>query len=90
MNSGQKVSDAKSSIYFSNNTEVNRKFEVCESLNIMTETLCDKYLGLSALVGAYRSDCFRHLIDRMNLRINGWMEKLLSMGGKEILIKSIA
>ena len=41
-------------------------------------------------MGADRSDCFRHLIDRMNLRINGWMEKLLSMGGKEILIKSIA
>ena len=65
MNSGQKVSKAKSSIYFSNNTEVNTKLEVCESLNIMTETLCDKYLGLSALVGAYRSDCFQHLIDRV-------------------------
>jgi hypothetical protein len=41
-------------------------------------------------VGADQSDCFRHLIDRVNSRINGWKEKLLSMGGKEILIKSIA
>ena len=90
VNSGQKLSEAKSSIYFSNNTEVNTKLEVCESVNIMTETLSDKYLGLSALVGAYRSDCFRHLIDRVNSRINGWKKKLLSMGGKEILIKSIA
>jgi hypothetical protein len=56
----------------------------------MTETLSDKYLGLPALVGANRSDCFRHLIDRVNTRINGWKEKFLSMGGKEILIKSIA
>jgi hypothetical protein len=89
-NSGQKVSEAKSSIFFSNNTHVDAKVEVCEALNIMTESLSDKYLGLPAMVGADRSDCFRHLIDRVNSRINGWKEKLLSMGGKEILIKSIA
>jgi hypothetical protein len=89
-NSGQKVSEAKSSIYFSSNTEVNVKTKACEVLNIMTESLGDKYLGLPAMVGADRSDCFRHLIDRVNSRINGWKEKLLSLGGKEILIKSIA
>jgi len=89
-NSGQKVSEAKSSIFFSTNTEVTVKAEVCESLNIMTESLSDKYLGLPVMVGADRSDCFRHLIDRVNSRINGWQEKLLSQGGKELLIKSIA
>ena len=88
--SGQKVSEAKSRIFFSSNTDVDAKLEVCEALNIMTETLNDKYLGLPALVGADRSDCFRQLIDRVISRINGWKEKLLSMGGKEILIKSIA
>ena len=61
--SGQKVSEAKSRIFFSSNTDVDAKLEVCEALNIMTETLNDKYLGLSVLVGADRSDCFRHLID---------------------------
>jgi hypothetical protein len=88
-NSGQKISEAKSSIYFCSNTDVNVKVEVCEVLNIMTESLSDKYLGLPAMVGADRSDCFCHLIDRVNSRINGWKEKLLSIGG-EILIKSIA
>ena len=76
--SGQKLSEAKSSIYFSSNTEVDVKTEVCVSLNIMTESLNDKYLGLPALVGAERSDCFRHLIDRVTTRINGWKEKMLS------------
>ena len=76
--------------FFSSNTEANVKLEVCEVQNIMTESLNDKYLGLPTLVGADRSDCFRHLIDRVISRINGWKEKLLSMGGKEILIKSIA
>jgi len=56
----------------------------------MSEPLNDKYLGLPALVGADRSDCFCHLIDRIVQRVGGWKEKLLSMGGKEVLIKSIA
>jgi hypothetical protein len=88
--SGQQVSESKSSIYFSSNTDVDVKAVVCEALNIMTKSLCDKYLGLPAMVGAERSDCFRHLIDRVNSRINGWKEKHLSLGGKEILIKSIS
>jgi hypothetical protein len=50
-NSWQKISEAKSSIYFSSNTYVNVKVEVCEILNIMTESLSDKYLGLPAMVG---------------------------------------
>lgn len=89
-NSGQKLSEAKSSIYFSGNTPVVVKEEVCQALNIMTESLNDKYLGLPALVGVDRSDCFRHLVDRVRQRVNGWREKTLSLGGKEVLIKSIA
>jgi len=89
-NSGQKASEAKSSMYFSSNTEVDVKTEVYEVMNIMIESLSDKYLGLPVMVGADRSDCFHHVIDRVNSRINGWKGKLLSLGGKEILIKSIA
>ena len=88
--SGQKLSHDKSSIFFSMNTMVEVKEEVCQILNVMTESLNDKYLGLPALVSAERSDCFQHLVDRVRQRVNGWKEKLLSMGGKEVLIKSIA
>jgi len=88
--SGQKISEEKSSIFFSSIIDTEVKAEVCETLNIMTESLSDKYLGLPALVGADQSDCFCHLKNRVSKRINGWKEKTLSMGGKEILIKSIA
>ena len=64
--------------------------EVCTALNIVTESLNDKYLGLPAMIGIDRTDCFRHLIDRVRGKIKGWKEKLLSMGGKEVLIKSVA
>jgi hypothetical protein len=81
---------AKSSIFFSPNTNVDQKVKICNILNINTEALSDKYLGLPALVGADRSDCFMHFVERILQRIKGWKEKLLSIGGKEILLKAIA
>jgi hypothetical protein len=89
-NSGQMVSLVKLSIFFSPNTNVLARAEICEALHITTEAISDKYLGLSALVGADRSDCFEHFIERIIQRINGWKEKQLSIGGKEILLKAIA
>jgi hypothetical protein len=89
-NLGQLVSLSKSSIYFSPNTNVLLRAEICEALNIDTEALSDKYLGLPAIVGADRSDCFEHFIERIIQCINGWKEKILSIGGKEILLKAIA
>jgi hypothetical protein len=71
-NSGQMVSVAKSSIFFSPNTNVLVRADICEVLHIDTEALSDKYLGLSALVGADRSDCFMHFFDRIIQRIMGW------------------
>ena len=65
--SGQMVSLAKSSIFFSPNTSVVSKAEICEILHIDTEALSDKYLGLPALVGADRSDCFRHFVERIKI-----------------------
>jgi hypothetical protein len=47
-------------------------------------------LGLLAIVGAERSDCFIHFVERIIQRINGWKEKYLSIAGKEILLKVVA
>lgn len=90
VNSGQKVSEVKCSVFFSANTPVEAREEVCTTLDIMTESLNDNYLGLPAMVGIDRSDCFKHLVDRVLAKTKGWKEKMLSMGGKEVLLKSIA
>jgi hypothetical protein len=45
--------------------------EICEALHIDKKALSDKYLGLLALVGAERSDCFENLIEIIIQRING-------------------
>jgi hypothetical protein len=57
---------------------------------LILKRFSDKYLGLPALVGADRSDCFLHFVERIIQRINGWKEKILSIGGKEILLKVVA
>ena len=56
--SRQRVSTPKSSIFFSPNTRVNERENVCGMLNILTEALSDKYLGLPTIVGVDRSAFF--------------------------------
>jgi hypothetical protein len=82
------VSEAKCSIFFSSNVEVEVKAH-CEELNIMTEAISEKYLGLPAMVGLDRTDSFNYLLERIIARLQGWKERFLSMGGKEILIFTI-
>jgi hypothetical protein len=41
-------------------------------------------------VGADRSDLSIHFVERIIQRINGWKEKQLSIGRKEILLKAVA
>jgi hypothetical protein len=55
----------------------------------MTEALSDKYLGLSAMVGVEKIDDLMYLLERIIVRLNGWKEKLMSMGTKEILLKAV-
>ena len=83
------MSVEKCNIFFSPNTKVEDRAQICTTLNIMTEALNDKYLGLPANVGMDKSNCFQFLIDRIITKISGWKEKLLSEGGKEILLKSV-
>jgi hypothetical protein len=88
-NSGQLVSDGKCSIYFSPNVDVQLKADICTELNILTEALSDRYLGLPAMVGVDKSDNFMYLLERVISRLNGWKEKTMSMGAEEILLKAV-
>src|SRR4051812_10532447 len=83
------VSEQKSSIFFSPCTPALVRSDVCAGLNIMAEAITDKYLGLPPIVGLDRTDCFQHIVDRVLSKIRGWKEKLLSVGGKQILVKAV-
>ena len=73
--SGQVVSEAKCGTYFSPNVSVETKADICTKLNIMSEALSDKYLGLLAMVGVDMSDIFIQLLERIIMRLKSWKEK---------------
>ena len=50
----------------------------------------DKYLGLPSLVGHSKRNTFLDLKGKLASKLARWKEKLLSKGGKEILIKVVA
>ncbi|KAM0855878.1 hypothetical protein ACQ4PT_049496 [Festuca glaucescens] len=88
--SGQIVNVDKSSIMFSKNTRQADRAAMMASLGVSSETWNERYLGLLVYVGQSRSKVFAYLKDRIWKRIQGWMERMLSKVGKEILIKACA
>lgn len=48
------------------------------------------YLGLPEKICGSKKQVFAFIQDRLQNRINSWSAKLLSKGGKEVLIKSVA
>jgi hypothetical protein len=49
---------------------------------VFRETLNDKYLGMPSDVGRSKSGAFKYLKDMVLKKIVGWMEQLLSVGGR--------
>lgn len=50
----------------------------------------EKYLGLPAIVGRSMKHAFSYLLKKVEKTIAGWNYRLLSKGGKELLLKAIA
>ena len=56
--SGQKINTDKSSVFFSWNTEEEKKVEVKESLGPMQDAQPKKYLGLLSMIGKSKKQVF--------------------------------
>ena len=88
--SGQQVNMEKSSIHFAKGCNQAIREEVMNIMDVHSEALSEKYLGMPSDVGTASMGAFKYLKDRVWKRVQGWMEMLLSAGGKEVLIKSVA
>lgn len=86
---GQRLNLQKSDIYFSPNVDpmVAEQFE--QIMGIPSVSAYSKYLGLPAMVGRSKTSCFEYLRDNIWDRLMGYKENLLSIGGREVLLKSV-
>ena len=88
--SGQKINVDKSYVFFSHNTPQQLRVEGLNILRPMQGSRHNKYLGLPTLIGKSKNEVFVEIKEKVGKKLTGWKEKLLSMGGREILIKTVA
>ncbi|XP_071924943.1 uncharacterized protein [Coffea arabica] len=87
--SGQVVNFEKSAIFYSKNTTDQRKNGVREVLDNIKEARNGTYLGLPMAIGRSKTQVFAFVQNKISNKLQGWKQKLLSQGGKEILVKSV-
>ncbi|OMO55184.1 reverse transcriptase [Corchorus capsularis] len=87
--SGQRVNLLKSSAIFSLNTSDQLRNDIAGSLGITVAQNPGTYLGIPGLWGKTRKEVLSVLKSRILSRIQGWKQKLLSQGGREVLIKVV-
>ncbi|KAK0583096.1 hypothetical protein LWI29_033303 [Acer saccharum] len=87
--SGQLINYEKSTICFSPSISSFDCDQLAEIFGIKSVDCHEKYLGLPCFIGCKKKDLFSDISSRIWDKIKGWRDKFLSIGGKEILIKTI-
>ncbi|XP_010463221.1 PREDICTED: uncharacterized protein LOC104743884 [Camelina sativa] len=88
--SGQQINFDKSSVQFGHMVDVDNKTELQGVLGITNLGRMGSYLGLPESLGRSKTKVFSFVRDRLQGWTNGWSARLLSKGGKEMMIKSVA
>lgn len=88
--SGQQLNISKSSILFGNKVPAEIKTSIKQALGISNEGGMGTYLGLPEKICGSKKQAFAYIQDRLNTRVTSWSAKLLSKGGKEVLLKLVA
>ncbi|KAA3479975.1 reverse transcriptase [Gossypium australe] len=86
---GQRVNFDKFLIYSGANVDSNVKENIVNMLGVRVASNPEKYLGLPMMVGRKKSWAFANFVDRFRKQIEGWSLRYLSIGGKEVFIKSV-
>ncbi|XP_027166343.1 uncharacterized protein LOC113766338 [Coffea eugenioides] len=87
--SGQVVNFEKSTLFFSKNTKERIKQAISEGLDNMKEAVNGTYLGLPMAIGRSKAQVFAFVKNKISSKLQGWKQRLLSEGGKEVLIKAV-
>jgi len=72
------------------NVPAKRGNQITLLLDIKEVLSHDKYGEAPAFIGRSRKKPFLFLVDCIKKRMSGWMDKLISWAGREVLIKAVA
>ncbi|KAL9293087.1 putative ribonuclease H domain, reverse transcriptase zinc-binding domain-containing protein [Arabidopsis thaliana] len=88
--SGQEINLQKSSIIYGKKIEPIIKHLLGLFLGIFKEGGEGMYLGLSECFSGSKRDILAYITTKLKTMLTGWYAKTLSLGGKEVLLKSVA
>lgn len=86
----QAINFNKSSITFGKKVSAETQTRMRNILQIHNVGGIGKYLGLPEQIGSKKADMFAYITDKVRAVTQGWKQRYLSHGGKEVLLKSIA
>lgn len=87
--SGQKINFQKSSLFVSNNVNVNHARSLSTLCGIPLTKDLGIYLGIPMIHKRKGKHHFDHIIHKMQHKLSGWKAKYLSFAGRTTLIKSV-
>ncbi|XP_058180015.1 uncharacterized protein LOC131298548 [Rhododendron vialii] len=87
--SGQCINFDKSGIFFSSNLSDVDKQLCCDFMEVPLMKLDSKYLGLPSFWGKSKAEAYSFIIEKVLNKMQGWKVKKMSLGGKEIMLKSV-
>ncbi|KAL4364133.1 hypothetical protein GQ457_04G024760 [Hibiscus cannabinus] len=88
--SGQRINFGKSTVFFSPSTPIAHRRHLSSILGIAEVSDPGIYLRVPVRVGKNNTNVFGFINEKVDDRVSGWTKRLLSFGGREIFLKSIA
>ncbi|KAL4298146.1 hypothetical protein GQ457_12G019110 [Hibiscus cannabinus] len=88
--SGHRINFGKSTVFYSPSTPSADRHRISAILGIAEVFDPGIYLGVPLRVGKNKTNIFGFLNEKVDDRVSGWTKRLLSFGGREIFLKSVA
>lgn len=85
--SGQLINYSKSIVTFSPNTSEENKQAVCMQLGVVEVQMPGNYLGMPMSIGRRKVASFVFLLDRIEQKLQGWQNTVLSKSGKVLYLR---
>ncbi|KAG5565563.1 hypothetical protein RHGRI_001466 [Rhododendron griersonianum] len=86
---GQRINFDKSSVTFSSNMGEIDKQLVCDLLEVQLMKGDARYLRLPSFWGRSKTEAYSFIVDKTLGKLQGWKQKQMSQGGKEIMLKFV-